>query len=283
MRDSLKRKLSEIATSLGIGQTNDTGQPLKSPAGPSAGTYIVRLCPEINRRPSMKGLYATRTIPEGTELFTINGPRVTYNVLQLQKNQFDVSHYAFATKDGKNVCVVLDPQGKPLNEDIPWVFMNEVGSVDGSTFYNEHTQHFELRANTKPNVVHIDGRFFTIAEVLAGEELTLYYGTGYDRTIYDFHNLQDENPYVTIIGTYEARPYDDLYLKTFKPTARSRSLPKVTICKDDSCYIDPQKNYKEAEIRTKLWRKIPDGYNSGKKMIPEKVYLSTKKVKFIAR
>ena len=60
-------------------------------------------------------------------------------------------------------------------------------------------------------------------------------------------------------------------------------MPKVTICKDDSCYIDPQKNYKEAEIRTKLWRKIPDGYNSGKKMIPEKVYLSTKKVKFIAR
>lgn len=270
-----------MTKSLGIGQTNDTRQPFKSP-GPSAGAYIVRLCPEINRRPSMKGLYATQTIPEGTELFSINGPRVTYDVLQSQKNQFDVSHYAFETKDEKNVCVVLDPQGKPLNEDIPWVFMNEVGLVDGSTFYDEHTQHFELRANTKPNVVHVDGRFFTIAEVLAGEELTLYYGAGYDRTIYDFHNLPDENlAYVTITGTYEACPYDDL--STFKPTAKSRSLPKVTICKDDSCYIDPQSNYKEAEIRTKLWRKIPDGYNSEKKMIPEKMYLSTKKVKFIPR
>jgi hypothetical protein len=230
----------------------------------------------------MKGLYATRTIPEGTELFTIDGPRVAFNVLNLQKNQFDVSQYAFETNDKKNVCVVLDPQGKPLNEDIPWVFMNEVGFVDGSTFYNEDTQHFELRANTKPNVVHVDGRFFTIAEVLAGEELTLYYGAHYDRTLYDFHNLQDENlAYVTIIGTYKACPYDNL--STFKPTGKSKSLPKVTICKDDSCYIDPQSDYKEAEIRTKLWRKIDDGYNSEKKMIPEKVYLSTKKVKFIAR
>ena len=68
----------------------------------------------------MKGLYATRTIPEGTELFTIDGPRVAFNVLNLQKNQFDVSQYAFETNDKKNVCVVLDPQGKPLNEDIPY-------------------------------------------------------------------------------------------------------------------------------------------------------------------